>query len=268
MPCVKGDNTISVCIPSYQRAHICNSQTLTTLYDANVPAWMIHVFVANKTEYDEYMKVLDKTKYGTLHIGQKGLVQQREFIMNMYPPGHCIVFLDDDIKSIDLSMSTMFSTGNVMQFFIRAFETCLCRGAKLWGVYPVFNPFFRQPRPEIYEGLTYVVGACYGVINTPHDQHTKLTITRMNGQKEDVERSIKFFLRDGVVIRFDRIGFKTRYYGSTGGLGTFEARLQPMEDAARRLKQKYANLGDIKVKKSGMTEFRLKNIKKHSPYQV
>jgi hypothetical protein len=47
-----------VCIPSYQRAEICNQKTLTTLKQQNIPANLIHVYVANKKEYDIYEKTL------------------------------------------------------------------------------------------------------------------------------------------------------------------------------------------------------------------
>lgn len=253
---------IRICIPSYKRADICNTQTLQTLHEAKVPRECIHVFVANQKEHDIYSRTLDAMKYHVLHKGRKGLVQQREFIMNTFATGDLLVFLDDDVKSIDLSLSPLFHNVTLTDFFHRAFDICKRHGASIWGVYPVFNPFFRQPRPDVNIGLSYIVGACYGIVNTPGDKRVQLELTRKNGQKEDVERTIKYYLRDGVVLRFDRIGFMTRYYGTIGGLGTFKDRLQPMEDAAKRLKRKYPELGDVIVKKTGMTEFRLKHIKK------
>jgi hypothetical protein len=35
----------------------------------------------------------------------------------------------------------------------------------------------------------------------------KLNITSSNGQKEDVERTIKYFINDGIVLRFNKVGF-------------------------------------------------------------
>jgi hypothetical protein len=109
--------------------------------------------------------------------------------------------------------------------------------------------------------LNYIVGAFYGIINRPNLKKIQLTLTKENGQKEDVERSIKYFINDGIVLRFNHIGFITKYYGKEGGLGTFEDRLKPMLIASEKLKEKYPEYGSISTKKNGMTEFKLKKIK-------
>ena len=249
-----------VCIPSYKRSKVCNDKTLTTLKNHNIPKNKIYVFVANKTEEKQYLQDLDKNLYDKLIVGKKGLVQQREFIMNWCKEGERIVFFDDDIAKIDLSMSNTFKSHSLDFFFKTAFDQCLKNKAFIWGVYPVFNPFFRKARPELSLDLRYIVGAFYGIINRPKLNAIKLTITKKNGQKEDVERTLRYFEHDQVVLRFDKIGFETKYYGKEGGLGTFEARLKPMEEATKKLIEKYPNYGSMMKKKTGMTEFKFKKI--------
>jgi hypothetical protein len=104
------------------------------------------------------------------------------------------------------------------------------------------------------------VGAFYGIINRPHLDALKLTITKENGQKEDVERTLKYFINDGIVLRFNRVGFVTKYYGKSGGLGTFDDRLKPMLEASQKLLAKYGDYGSISTKTTGMTEFKLRKI--------
>lgn len=249
-----------VCIPSYKRSKVCNDKTLTTLKNHNIPKNKIYVFVANKTEEKQYLQDLDKNLYDKLIVGKKGLVQQREFIMNWCKEGERIVFFDDDIAKIDLSMSNTFKSHSLDFFFKTAFDQCVKNKAFIWGVYPVFNPFFRKARPELSLDLRYIVGAFYGIINRPKLNAIKLTITKKNGQKEDVERTLRYFEHDQVVLRFDKIGFETKYYGKEGGLGTFEARLKPMEEATKKLIEKYPNYGSMMKKKTGMTEFKFKKI--------
>lgn len=249
-----------VCIPSYKRAKLCNDKTLTTLNKHGILKSKIHVFVANKMEYDEYKIALDPNLYGKLIIGVKGLVQQRQFIMEQFPEGKQIIFFDDDVSNIDLSISPLFKNSTLQQFFIYAFDHSKKVGSYIWGVYPVFNPFFREPREEISSCLNYIVGAFYGIINRPKLTAIKLTLTVKDGQKEDVERTIKYFINDGIVLRFNKVGFETKYYGKHGGLGTFEERLQPMLEASQRLKKTYPEYGNIITKKNGMTEFRLRKI--------
>jgi len=249
-----------VCIPSYKRSEVCRDKTLATLKKMNIPSSKIYVYVANKEEHEEYEKVLDKKTYNKLVVGIKGLVPQRQFIMEQWPEGKHIVFFDDDVQSIDLTMSSRFKGKSLESFFKEAFKECKTQKSSIWGVYPVFNPFFRKSRPEVSTCLNYIVGAFYGIINRPKLAAIRLTITKENGQKEDVERTIKYFIEDGIVLRFNRIGFVTKYYGKSGGLGTFEARLKPMLEASQKLKKQYPEYGEISTKTGGMTEFRLKKL--------
>lgn len=249
-----------ICIPSYKRAHFCNDKTLATLNKHKIDPKKIYVYVANKEDYDIYKDILNTKFYNRLVIGKKGLVPQRQFIMEQWPINKHIVFLDDDVESIDLSLSPIFKKHNLNFFIDYAFKECVKHKSYIWGVYPVFNPFFRKPKSEMTTSLKYIVGAFYGIINRPKNKSIQLTITKENGQKEDVERSIKYFIEDGIVLRFNKIGFTTKYYGKEGGLGRFEERIKPMMDACKKLEQKYSDYGRIKVRKNGMAEFVLKKI--------
>ena len=154
---------------------------------------------------------------------------------------------------IDLSISLFNSLD---EFITYAFTQSIQHKAYLWGVYPVYNPFYREKRKDMINRLNYIVGAFYGIINRPDLKDIALTITRDNGQKEDVERTLKYFLHDGVVLRFNKIAFKTKYYGCDGGgLGTFKNRVQPMLQACTLLKEQYSDYGEIKTRKNGMAEF-------------
>jgi hypothetical protein len=246
-----------VCIPSYKRAEICNEKTLAMLKTNHIPKDKIYVFVANKEEYEEYKKILDPTLYHKLIIGKKGLVPQRKIITDSFPDGKQIVSFDDDVKTVDLKMSGYKTLDS---FFKNTFEECQKQKAFIWGVYPVYNPFFRKGQKSISTCLNYIVGAFYGYINRPHLKGLEPILTKKNGQKEDVERTIRYFKTDGIVLRFNRVGFVTKYYGSSGGLGTFDERLKPMLEASKVLKKHFSEYGDISTKKTGMTEFRLKKI--------
>lgn len=249
-----------VCIPSYKRPTVCKEKTLHMLHTNKIPSSHIYVYVANKEDYDVYKETLDSSTYNKLVIGKKGLVPQRQFIMEQWQEGTQIVFFDDDVESIDLSLSPRFKQHSLEYFIKDAFRETVKSNAYIWGVYAVFNPFFRKSRPEITTALNYIVGAFYGIINRPKLQSIRLTITAENGQKEDVERTLKYFIQDGIVIRFNRIGFITKYYGKEGGLGTFENRIKPMMEASKKLENKYGEYGHIKVRKNGMTEFVLKKV--------
>lgn len=250
----------NICIPSYGRADILNTQTLATLKTNNINKQLINVYVANEAEYDIYFNVLDKNNFNELIIGVIGLVEQRQFISDQYPENTNILFLDDDIKSIDLSLSSRYQS---LDFFVKsAFEECRATNAFIWGVYPVNNPFFRQNRAEMTTCLNYIVGAFYGVVNRLNLPELELSVSlQFGGQKEDVERTIKYFIKDGVVVRFNRVGFHTKYYNNVGGLGKFKDRLLPMKLASEAILKQYPEYGKIFMRKNGMYEFKLKKLK-------
>lgn len=248
-----------ICIPSYKRANFCNDKTLATLQKHGISRDKIYVYVVSE-DFNEYENVLNKKLYNKLIVGKKGLVPQRQFIMEQWPENKEIVFFDDDVESIDLSLS-QFKNKSLDFFFKHAFSECIKMKSYIWGVYAVFNPFFRKARKEMTTELNYIVGAFYGIINRPTLKNIQLTITKENGQKEDVERTLKYFIHDGIVLRFNRIGFTTKYYGREGGLGRFEDRLKPMSEASERLEKAYPEYGYIKKRGNGMTEFVLRKIK-------
>lgn len=252
-------NDYIICIPSYKRGKICNERTLKTLNANNIDPKIIYVYVANEEEYDIYKTTLNDSFYNKLIIGEKGLVQQRQFISNQWPTNKHIVFLDDDIEYIDVSL--LENNNNLDSFINHAFSLSIKHKSYIWGVYAVYNPYWRKMRREMTTELNYICGGFYGIINRPSLEEIQLIITKEDGQKEDVERTIKYYINDGIVLRFNKVGIKTKFYGKEGGLGTFKERLKPMADACERLKEKYGDYGKIKVRKNGMTEFVLKKIK-------
>jgi hypothetical protein len=255
---------MNLVIPSYKRASILNSKTLPALREHGIPKEMINIFVVQSQE-EEYQKTLDPSLYNILVVGEEGLVPQRNFIERYYPTGSKIVSLDDDIQAINLN-------GNypsLLNFFENAFRELEEQNAFIWGVYPVNNSFFYNKAQPITTDLKYIVGAFYGFINRPNDPELEISICKENGNKEDVERSIKYFLKDGKVVRFNHISFKTKYYGKDGGgLGTKEARLEKMKEGALALKSAYPDITSVKIRKNGLYEITFKNPTKKKPKKV
>jgi hypothetical protein len=249
-------NHYIICIPSYKRSKLCNEKTLTTLHNNHINNSRIYVYVANEDEYLLYKQELNKDFYGKIIVGVKGLVKQREFIMSCWGEHKHIVFMDDDISHIDLLLSPTFKNHNLDYFIKYAFSECNKHNSFIWGVYAVYNPFFREQRSEISYILNFIVGAFYGIINRPNKKEIKLTQTVKTSQKEDVERSIKYFIEDDVVVRFNRVGFITKYYNNDGGgCGNFNQRILSNKKAAIQLNKKYSKYGHLKTRKNGMTEF-------------
>ena len=155
--------------------------------------------------------MLDASLYGELVIGAKGLIQQRLYIMEQWPEGKHIVFLDDDVVAIDLNMSFGFKEQTLDYFFQEAFQEIQRRRSYLWGVDPVFNRYFRDTQQEIKTYLALLVGPFYSIINRPNLKSVELALLAdSNSSKEDALRSIFYFVQDGIVVRFSRIGLRTK----------------------------------------------------------
>jgi len=247
-----------ICIPSYKRPTILQNKTLSLLHKLNIPKEIINIFVVEE-EYSDYKLNCNPDMFNQIIIGIIGIVQQRQFISNYYPENTHIISLDDDIESLDLSM-TDYATAD--DFFKEAFEICKLNKSYIWGIYPVFNQFFRKNQKLFTTELKFIIGAFFGFINRPNDLDLELKLM-VHGNKEDIERSILYFKKDGVVIRFNRIGFKTKYYGTDGGgLGTLSNRIETMKQETLNINNAYPELTKIKIRKNGLYEIVFK--KKYS----
>lgn len=242
-----------IVIPSYNRPTELREKTLATLERYNIDKTRIYLFI----ELSQLYKYDTFSDYKIV-VGRHGIVNQRKCIEDFFPENTNIVSIDDDIEDIDFN-----GFDSLDDFFIAAFQKCIDNTAYLWGVYPVWNPFFREKK-SMTTHLSFICAAFYGFINRPN-----LIEIECGEQKEDVERSIKIFLNDGIVLRFNHIGYKTKYYANSGGLGNFDSRLNDSIINTKLLNEKYPDITSIKIKKNAMHELVLKKqkaFKKNVPY--
>ena len=140
------------------------------------------------------------------------------------------------------------------EFFRKSFEKCIKEKVYLFSVNPVYNPYWRENRLPIKRtNLNFCIGAFYGIINR-HDDDLNL-VACVDGNKEDVERSILYYLKDGKTLVFNRVGFKTKYFGSDGGgLGKLKDRIPYHKKDTELLCEKYPELCKFKIRKNGLYE--------------
>ena len=269
-----------VAIPSYQRSEIIGQKTLHTLIQGKVPLEKIHIFVANDTEKALYVSKI-KEQYPhyplkNLHVGVLGITPQRQFISQFFPKNTPIVSLDDDVEQVyQLSSYRPFSPQpktnrktqrkttnkkesnrlvkltNLDQFFHKAFEYTLQQKLHIWGVYPVNNPFFMQPKTTT--DLRFLIGGFYGYINRPTAPELKVTVPI----KEDYENTILHYIHDGGIVRFNGVSYKSKNY-SPGGLEKAETRLESNRKASEMLLKRYpAYVSKRPTRANGVVEIAL-----------
>lgn len=238
-----------IAIPSYKRATRLRDATLATLQKHGIPADRIDVFVADDDEREVYADTLDPATYDWLITATPGMGAVRNWMTDYYEEGQHVLFIDDDITGFltlngELDLSGLITKG---------FEDCAAAGLRLWGIYPVANRYFM--REGSTDGLTYIVGCFYGVINN-RSIHVSLD------DKEDYERSMLYFLADGGVLRYRWVAPLTRYYKTPGGMQTTRT-TQRILESAQTLVGRYPELCSLNLKKkSGHAEVRLKRIKR------
>ena len=243
----------AVVIPSYKRAEGCRDKTLALLKKYKIPKERIYVIVANKEEKDIYEATLDPTTYGHLLIGVPGLSDVRNWIFNHFPKGSKIVSCDDDIKGFieydgakKRHEKELVSLKKVIH---RGFSECKKAHARLWGVYPSANGFFMKP--TVTTDLRFIIGSFWGCINPGSE------VSLERSEKEDYERTLKFFSKDQTVVRLNFVSPKTAYYKEPGGMQT-RNRLKHQQVAVKALLKKYPDFVRTNTRrKSGFPEIRL-----------
>jgi hypothetical protein len=242
-----------IAIPSYKRQDVIIEKSLKTLKDGGVPASKIHIFMANEEERDAYEKTVPKELYGKLVVGVKGITEQRRFIIDYFPENQYVVSLDDDVERLEKlsGLEKLVRIRNLDKFFKQAYEDMKKHGLHIWGIYPVRNPFFMKPK--VTTDLKFIIGTLYGFINR-HDKG--LRPSPKIKEKEDVEQSILYFLKDGGVLRYNHTTIKTKFH-SEGGLGKKDGRFENNKVAAAYLAKTYPDLVTIFHRKTGMAEVKL-----------
>ena len=125
-----------------------------------------------------------------------------------------------------------------------------------WGVYPVDNPYFMKPTTNnkddyVSINLKFLIGYLTGVKNN------KKAEIRTIGDKEDYERTIKYYLKDGGVLRYNNICCNTKCYKEPGGIQATRKKEDSLRNAMKLMKD-YPNLVRINnSRKSGFAEIRL-----------
>ena len=201
-----------VAIPSYGRSDVIACKTIATLARGNVPISDIFIFVVD-SEYEAYKTALPGYQ---IICGEKGLIQQRQFIHNYFEKDTYILFLDDDIEQVCKAISVKLkeeitdipSLISLMKINMNSEKVTIC------GVYPCFNLKFALGNSEITTNLKYLVGAMYLLKNT-RDSDFYLNPSDY-ASHEDKIRTILHYKKEKKTLRFNHILIKTKYFAKGG----------------------------------------------------
>lgn len=228
-----------IAIPTYKRHQLI--QTKGTLYFLNknkIDKTKIILFVADKKEFEIYKQAIPLQLYsGKIVIGKKGILNQRNFIINYFPNNKYIISIDDDIQDIlvknDKKLISIKSK-ELHNLFENSYNLMIETKTNIWGINMVSNPFMMQNK--INTNLGIIPAGFYGWINN------RSMINKIkNDSREDVERSIMYFNKDNAIIRHMNITFKTSMKKTEGGI-------QSLYDSNQRIKMEDLYTKELKKK--------------------
>jgi len=251
---------ISYAIPSRARAETLVRKTLPLLDRLRIPPTSVSVFVARE-EIASYSTTIRRPgTYGAavaIRAGAVGMAAQRNAIHDHFGDDERFITLDDDIRDLavaddpkTLRSITPMEWESIVDL---GFSMCEESGARIWGLYPVPNPYFMKRR--VRTALTYIGGGLWGCVNRLSDDALRVELE----DKEDYERSLRCYAADGAVVRIEYVAWRTEGYAGAGGMQADGLRTpERIRSSAEILVERFPGLATLNLtKKSGKAELRL-----------
>ena len=244
-----------IAIPSYKRSETIKKKTLSLLEKHNISKDKITIFVADEEEEKAYKSSL-KNDFKIV-VGVPTIGAQRNFIEKYYPENTKLVMFDDDLHGVFIKDGSKIKPIKDLEkdFIIKGFNLCEENKAKIFGLYAAANGYFMKHR--VYKKLCYICGGVFGVI-VQHDEF----LERKTNHGEDYEYSIRQYIKNKKVIRFDDITIKSKFFKEEGGLQTIRTK-QYIFDSIHRIYNMFPNYCTPYIRKStGNAELRLRDKRK------
>ena len=208
-----------VAIPSISRAKTITQKTLNYLKQTDIDMSKVDIFLSNPDEEQAYKENLKDYPVNIIVSNTKHINTQRNFIVDHYKEDELILGIDDDIDLVAMKVDdkNTIQLNSLTEFVENAFTISLDKKIDMWGVNPVINPYFMKN--NVTFNLKYIVACFYGWRNN-HDEKAYVSTNPEYG-KEDFERSIRYYIADGGVTRFNYVAPKTKYYSEKGGIQNY-----------------------------------------------
>lgn len=194
-------------ICSYNRPALIKNKTLLTLARFNIPAESIFVFAGADSDADfaRYATLETDGSVAVVVRAPVGLANARNMVLDCFPPGEELIFMDDDVSGFvavsEIDLATECRAG---------FDLCKREGCSLWGAYPV--PCRLWMADHALKGALFIQGCFFGLVNPGAAYRHGLVF------KEDWERTLFFWKKEGAVIRFENFAPVQKFRGNPGGL--------------------------------------------------
>jgi len=214
-------------IPSYGRPDRLQTNTLAFLQQQRIPHEKIEVWLADGkapgqdlTELERYQRALAKDWPDVrLRVGVKGIMEQRWNISLSYPEGTHIVSFDDDIPEmrckwkVGTGEDTLapLSPGSLEALIHHAYDTMIQQNAYIWGLNSSPNPM-----NMIVNRISRKNGILNAFTHGYRNRHDEGYRSIYSSAVEDIERSCRYFSKDGVLLRYMMYSVRTLFKAPDG----------------------------------------------------
>lgn len=247
-----------IAIPSYARPEAIKDKTLHMLDQMSVDRDRILVVCATPEEKERYDASLGNG--WRTEVAELGVPLARAWYHRYFPEGTRIISVDDDIEGLyqKSGVKLIPYAGSIDDLVEDGFSQCEAAGAKLWGVYPVFNGMFMNDQTVV--GLRFICAAFFGsYAGDPIFQD------RHGSDGEDWESTLRSFISYNKVVRLEYVTFKTRMWQDVEGgisqeVGGLDNRMKLRETSLQDIATRYPQLVSTYRKAGNILNLRLKSI--------
>ena len=198
-----------VVICSYKRAKEFKDKTLKYLKETDINFNCVYLFLANEEEKKEYIEKCNLPDGIKIIIGEVGMKNIRNCVVNYFNQDNKLFCIDDDItKIVKLSNEKKEEKVLNLKEFIRdTFKLMEQNGSRIMGLYPVCNSYFMNNYIEV--GNIYVCGFCFFEIL---DKEAGIR----DVDAEDYSFNLNYFHKYRNNMRYCNYSAKTIYYAKGG----------------------------------------------------
>ena len=202
-----------IAVRSYKRSHLFPKMTYSML-EANNLLDRLYVFVANEEEAELYTASLQDAV--PVIVGALGGAEATSAIIDYFPAGKRIAFLDDDLKSFyyfDEEKNLNRNATNLGAFLQEGFDLLDTYKVTVFTFSFGTNKMFLKGKPRWELRPYHITGGFFCARNSEI-----LKVPAGNGHNDDCIRTANFLSKNNCILLFWWAGFTTVLRKQEGGL--------------------------------------------------
>jgi hypothetical protein len=249
-------------IPSFQRASILQERTINYLLGQGIDPQTIYVFVReDDKDINEYIS-MGYLGFNIFPLDIKGIGETHNYITHFFKEDEFICELDDDL--IDVIDKDRNSVRDFLAVLEEMKEKMITENINYAGFYQCDNPKFMSGNQQYTTDLRYMLGLM-------RLRRIKKDVKLITNYAEDFENCLRYFVRDGKILKNNWIAGKTKNYADGGCNGDgrgFDSERVDKEKLAEefpmlcRLFQRKNGRWDLRLKEYARPDSKIHNFKK------